>query len=73
MLVCKENELRRRIPLAGHTFKSFADSIGISYSYMSNILNGRACSGVIAKQIANALNVQIEDIFEAKEHVVKEG
>ncbi|KKK34706.1 hypothetical protein WN59_06655 [Salinicoccus sediminis] len=72
MLTCYENKVRKEISLSGHNIKSFAGSIDVSYTYMSNILNGRACSGLVAKRIAEALDVEISDIFEVKESIREE-
>ncbi|MEQ6050176.1 helix-turn-helix transcriptional regulator [Lysinibacillus capsici] len=52
------------IALRGLTLRGFASEIGISHSFLSQILNGkRSPSAVVAKKIANGLKVEIEDIF----------
>ncbi|MEB7812867.1 helix-turn-helix transcriptional regulator [Staphylococcus xylosus] len=57
-------ELRGLIAKNGHTLRSFSKSSGISLSYLSLIINGKATpSPKMAKRISENLNVSIEDLF----------
>ncbi|MGE8037940.1 helix-turn-helix domain-containing protein [Lysinibacillus sp. NPDC093692] len=52
------------IALKGYTIRGFSRYVGISHSFLSQILNGkRKPSAVVAKKIADGLDVRIEDIF----------
>lgn len=61
------NEVRLMIAKEGHTIKTFARKIGVSHSYISQIINGvRVPSPVVAKKISNGLGMELEDIFLVK-------
>lgn len=62
-LINSEN-VRISIAEKGHTLRSFSKEIGVSHSFMSQIINGKRCaSPVVAKKVADGLNVDITDIF----------
>lgn len=56
--------LRKLILQNGHSQRSFAELIKISNPYLNQIINGeKFCSGKVAKQISDGLEVTFEDIF----------
>lgn len=57
-------EVKLLIALRGLNLRRFAQEIGISHSFLSQIINGkRNPSAVVAKKIAVGLGKEIEDIF----------
>lgn len=65
MIKVKVLEIRGLIAKNGYSLRSFSEEHKISLSYLSAILNYKATpSPKMAKRIADALNVEIKDIFE---------
>lgn len=65
-------ELDRHMVLKGYTNNSLADHLGITYQHLSGVRHKKTnTSPKLAKRIADALDVEITDIFtiEAKEEV----
>ena len=65
-------ELRYLIAKRGHSLRSFSKSSGISLSYLSLIINGKATpSPTMAKKISENLNVNMDYLFdfEIKEEI----
>ncbi|MEW9051893.1 MAG: helix-turn-helix transcriptional regulator [Neobacillus sp.] len=59
-----ESNLRLLIGQSGHNISGFAKEVGISHSYLSQILNGkRNPSPKVAANIAKNLSSNLEDIF----------
>lgn len=57
-------EVKLTIALNGKTIRSFSREIGVSHSYLSQILNGlRNPSAITASKLASGLNKDIEEIF----------
>lgn len=56
-------ELRNLISLQGETVRSFSKNNGISYGYLSQILNGKEPSPKVAKKISDGVGKSIDDIF----------
>ncbi|MFJ1664844.1 helix-turn-helix domain-containing protein [Streptomyces bottropensis] len=55
--------IRRRRELSGHGLRAFADSVGISASYLSRIERGqRAPQPEVLKAIAGHLKCPVEDL-----------
>ncbi|MDJ1153039.1 helix-turn-helix transcriptional regulator [Macrococcus caseolyticus] len=60
-----QNELDKRMALKGFTNSTLATHLNITYQYLSSIRNRKVnASPKLAKRIADALGVEIEDIFE---------
>ncbi|MFC6202607.1 helix-turn-helix domain-containing protein [Lactiplantibacillus nangangensis] len=57
------DELRSLISLKGETVRSFSLKHGISYGYLSQILNGREPSPKMAKKISDGVGKPIDSIF----------
>lgn len=57
------NELRELISLKGETVRSFSRKNGVSYGYLSQILNGRSPSPKVAKKISDGVERPIDSIF----------
>ncbi|WP_420496206.1 helix-turn-helix domain-containing protein [Macrococcus psychrotolerans] len=65
MLKIDALEVRGLIAKKGYSLRSFSKENDMSISYLSTILNNKANPGPkMAKRIADALGVEIEDIFE---------
>jgi transcriptional regulator with XRE-family HTH domain len=59
-----ESKLRLLIGQCGQNISGFAKEVGISHSYLSQILNGkRSPSPRVASKIAKKLSSNLEDIF----------
>lgn len=57
--------LRKSMFLKGYDLSDLSNLIGVGISYLSQIVNGKKVpSPKLAKKIADALEVEIEDIFE---------
>ncbi|MBG9937449.1 helix-turn-helix domain-containing protein [Bacillus tropicus] len=57
-------KIRLAIAKTGRSLRGFAETIGMSHAYLSQILNGRHNpSPTIANKIASGLQVEIEDFF----------
>ncbi len=60
-----EIEIKKLMFLKGFNLKVFSDCSGVGMSHLSRIINGKhSPNGKTAKKIADALGVEIEDIFE---------
>lgn len=60
-------EIRAEIARNGFNLKGFAKYSDVSTSYLNMILNGHyKPSPKLAKKMADALNVSIEDLFEVE-------
>lgn len=60
------------IALKGESMRSFAKSIGVSPSFISQVLNGkRKVSAVVAGKIAKGLDKKIDEIFLMKKFTGK--
>lgn len=58
------HDLRLLIAQEGKSIRNFAENIGISHSYLSQILNMQQDpSPVVAKKIADGLNLNLSEIF----------
>lgn len=57
-------DLKVLIAEQGESLRSFANTIGISPSFLSQVINGFRCpSAVTANKIAEGLDLKIGDIF----------
>lgn len=64
------NNFKKAMFLKGYNLSDLSTKTGVSTSYLSSIINGKKTpSPKIAKNIANVLGLDIEDLFnfEAKE------
>lgn len=57
------DEIRKLISLKGETVRSFSLKNGISYGYLSQILNGRKPSPKVAKKISDGVERPIDSLF----------
>lgn len=57
------DEIRELISLKGETVRSFSRKNGISYGYLSQILNGRKPSPKVAKKISDGVERPIDSLF----------
>lgn len=63
----KREEINRLMFINGLMVKDLAAKVGISSTYMSSVMNANVpISPKLAKKMANALNVSIEDLFEVE-------
>lgn len=63
-LLKSSRDTKLLIALKGLTLRGFASYIGVSHSFLSQVLNGkRKPSAVVAKKIADGLGKEIEEIF----------
>ncbi|SDI30259.1 helix-turn-helix domain-containing protein [Alteribacillus bidgolensis] len=64
MTVKDTEELRLMIAREGKSLRDFSGEIGISQTYLSQILNGDySPSPKVSRKISEGLNVEIDDIF----------
>lgn len=71
-IIIQDKKVRKLMLHDGLNISALAELVGVGVSYMSQVLNGkRNPSPKLAKRIADALDVEITDIFtiEAKEEV----
>ena len=67
-----ENPLKNEIFLNGYSIKEFSDKVNISRTYMSSVVTRKkGLSPQKAKDVANALGVEIKDIFDFEVREVK--
>lgn len=60
----KPNELQILIALMGKSVRGFSEEIGVSHSFLSQVINGkRFPSATTAGKIARGLNKKIDDFF----------
>ncbi len=60
----KPNELQILIALNGKSVRGFSEEIGISHSFLSQVISGkRNPSAITAGKISKGLNKEIEDFF----------
>lgn len=58
------DKIKREIAIKGYSYRSFSRKIGISHSYLSQILNRKKMpSAPVAKKISEGLGINIEDFF----------
>lgn len=58
------NELQIRIALTGMSMRGFSKEIGISHSFLSQVINGKSNpSATTAGKISKGLNKKIDDFF----------
>lgn len=63
----KPNELQILIALNGKSVRGFSEEIGISHSFLSQVISGkRNPSATTAGKISKGLNKEIEDFFLVK-------
>jgi len=61
------NELKRLIKLNGHTQTSVAQQVGVSSSYLINVVSGSKSPGAkVATKISQMLGKEVTEIFELK-------
>ena len=59
-----KNNLQKYMYLKGYNLSNLSNELDIGVSYLSSIVNGKKTpSPKLAKNIANALDVEIKDIF----------
>lgn len=67
-------KVKEIIALKGESMRSFANLIGVSPSFISQVLNGkRKVSAVVAGKIAKGLDKKIDEIFLMKKFTGKQG
>lgn len=63
-VVIKSRHLKELMFLKGYNLSNLADEVGISISYMSQIMNGkRKPSAMLAGKISKVFNVSVQEIF----------
>ncbi|WP_436857554.1 helix-turn-helix transcriptional regulator [Mammaliicoccus sciuri] len=63
-VVIKSRYLKELMFLKGHNLSTLADEVGISISYMSQIINGkRTPSAMLATKISKEFGVSVEELF----------
>jgi len=56
---------KRAIYESGVNFEQFAEQVGMNVSYLSQVLNRRVSVSIkMARRIAEALDVEIRDVFD---------
>ncbi|KFE41948.1 helix-turn-helix transcriptional regulator [Staphylococcus agnetis] len=61
----KRNDLKKAMFIKGLNLSTLAIKAEVSSTYLSQIINGKKTpSPKLAKKIADALDVEIEDVFE---------
>jgi transcriptional regulator with XRE-family HTH domain len=65
VLIVKDSiKIRKAIALAGYTLNAYAEKIGLSGPYLSQIISGSKLSGpIVAKRICDGLDVEVKDFF----------
>lgn len=72
-LLSKNRAIRILLVTRGLSITSLAEKTKHNSSYINQIVNGkRSPSPTLAKKIADALDVEITDIFEVKESIREE-
>jgi len=57
--------MKRKIYMRGTTIKSFCEEIDMNFTYFSSMVNGnRPIGAANAKKIANALDVEMDELFD---------
>lgn len=65
-------DLKTKMLQKGYSLTELSKKLGVNLSYLSQIVSGkRSPSPILAKKIADTLDVKIEDVFEVK--TKKEG
>lgn len=63
-VLINSNYLKKAMFLKGYNLSDLSKELGIGISYLSSIIHGKKTpSPKLAKNIADALDVQIEDLF----------
>lgn len=58
------DKIKREIAMKGYSYRSFSKEIGISHSYLSQIINKKKLpSAPVAKKISEGLDFNIQDFF----------
>jgi transcriptional regulator with XRE-family HTH domain len=58
------DDFRKRLLINGYSLRSFAQQVGLSSPYLSQIINNkRNPSGKVAKTITDELSLDFDDIF----------
>ncbi|XVK95681.1 helix-turn-helix transcriptional regulator [Staphylococcus nepalensis] len=71
-LYAKSYDLKKALLFKGYNLKEFSLLLGKSTSYITQIINGKACpSPKLAKSISLNLNKELEDLFSIKEKQTK--
>lgn len=66
-VVIKSRYLKELMFLKGHNLSTLADEVGISISYMSQIINGkRTPSAMLATKISKEFGISVEELFTFK-------
>lgn len=64
-ILINNKKLKKAMFIKGFSLTDLAKEIGVGVSYLSQIVNGKKKpSPKLAKKIADALEVEVEDIFE---------
>lgn len=67
-VVIKSIRLKELMFLKGHNLSTLANEVGISISYMSQIINGkRTPSAMLATKISKVFDVSVEELFTFKD------
>ncbi|MCJ0918569.1 helix-turn-helix domain-containing protein [Mammaliicoccus sciuri] len=67
-VVIKSRYLKELMFLKGHNLSTLSDEVGISISYMSQIINGkRTPSAMLASKISKVFGVSVEELFTFKD------
>ena len=63
-VVIKSRYLKELMFIKGYNLSTLADEVGISISYMSQIINGkRTPSAMLATKISKEFGVSVEELF----------
>ncbi|MCJ0942390.1 helix-turn-helix transcriptional regulator [Mammaliicoccus sciuri] len=67
-VVIKSRYLKELMFIKGYNLSTLADEVGISISYMSQIINGkRTPSAMLATKISKVFDVSVEGLFTFKD------
>ncbi|PTE33830.1 transcriptional regulator [Mammaliicoccus fleurettii] len=67
-VVIKSRYLKELMFIKGYNLSTLADEVGISISYMSQIINGkRTPSAMLATKISKVFDVSVEKLFTFKD------
>ncbi|MBL0846995.1 helix-turn-helix transcriptional regulator [Mammaliicoccus fleurettii] len=68
MVVIKDRYLKELMFLKGYNLSTLAAEVGISISYMSQIINGkRTPSAMLATKISKVFGVRVDELFTFKD------
>jgi hypothetical protein len=68
MVILKSDRLKKWLDLTGKNQEWIAEETHLSPGYISQVMNGAACSGEMVSSLLMLTNFEFENLFEIKEN-----